>query len=53
MEIVQRILAKVVGQDISVEEMEQVAGGKVDACETMGGYGTVTNDGMMSKCDFN
>lgn len=36
MEIVQRILGKVVGEQISIEELELVSGGLVDVCSTQG-----------------
>jgi hypothetical protein len=56
MELVQRILSKVVGEEISVEEMTQVSGGAQDICEKMGGYGTVIDgsDGGAAHgyCDF-
>ena len=44
MEFVERILGKIVGEDISVEEMELVSGGMVDQCppamRTWGGSST-------------
>ncbi len=54
MEIVERILTKVVGQEITTEEMEQVAGGKMDWCTSVGGYGTVDDESQPynTHCDF-
>jgi hypothetical protein len=53
MKIVQRILSKVVGQEISVEEMELVSGGQQDYCELVGGYGTYeAGSTVIGKCDF-
>jgi hypothetical protein len=34
MEIVQRIMGKLVGEEISVEEQEEVSGALKDSCET-------------------
>jgi hypothetical protein len=40
MEVVERILSKVVGKELSVEEIELVGGGQNDHCVSAGGYWT-------------
>jgi hypothetical protein len=53
MEIVARILSKVVGQEVSVEEMELVAGGRIDSCIPTGGYHTANDDLVGGgQCDY-
>lgn len=52
MEIVERILAKIVGQEIGAEELAEIAGGMRidDACAGMG-Y-TTSRDGGTVRCDI-
>jgi hypothetical protein len=52
MEFVQRIMSKVVGQEISEAELELIAGGLKDPCTTGGGYHTVSEYGGLGECDF-
>jgi hypothetical protein len=53
MQIVQRILNKVIGEEISAEQLEEVAGGLKDMCE--GGWNTwsggVPYSGGWEGCD--
>ena len=51
MEVVQRILSKIVGAKISVEETELVAGGRLDECRSLDGYRTYPDIGGVI-CDF-
>lgn len=41
MEIVQRILSKIVGAQISVEEQELVSGGRISLCDGTEAYNTM------------
>jgi hypothetical protein len=52
MEFVQRILAKVVGEEISTEELDLVSGGRQDWCQSVGGYGTYRDGALSDLCDF-
>jgi len=53
MELIERIIAKVVGQEITVEEQQEVAGGKIDACTATGGhYSAAGADDRYSVCDW-
>ncbi len=40
MEIIERILGKLVGEEVKVEEMELIAGARIDACTSIGGTNT-------------
>lgn len=51
MEIVDRILGKIVGAELSDEEMESVSGGMVDYCTQIGGYATVDEGAGVARCD--
>ena len=51
MNVVERILSKVVGQDITAEELAEISGGMIDICQAAGGYGTI-EDGANATCDF-
>ena len=55
MELIQRIISKVAGQEISVEEQQEVAGGMIDVCKATGGYYTSVGDidGRIMECDYN
>jgi hypothetical protein len=51
MEDVQRILSKIVGNEISADELELVAGGRIsDDCQAQGGYWTNVDD-TSRTCD--
>ena len=50
MELIERIIAKVVGQEISVEEQQEVAGGQVDICGLADGW-TTRIQGGVPVCD--
>jgi hypothetical protein len=50
MELIERIMSKVVGKEISVEEQLEVAGGQVDICEQSDGW-TSYFQGGMPICD--
>jgi hypothetical protein len=53
MEIVQRILGKIVGEQVSAEELELVSGGLADRCASIGYSTYEENDGSSSlvfKC---
>lgn len=52
MEIVQRILNKIVGQDVSADEMEQVSGGVLLDCG-MEGWVTYSETSIPRRlCDY-
>jgi hypothetical protein len=51
MELIERIISKVVGKEITVEEQQEVAGGRIDVCLSDGGYYTPREWG--SVCDYN
>jgi sugar (pentulose or hexulose) kinase len=51
MELFERIIAKVVGQEISVEEQQEVAGGMIDACRATGGHYSYIEPGY-TACDY-
>jgi len=55
MELIQRIIANVVGQEITVAEQQEVAGGMIDVCKATGGYYTAIRDidGTGLECDYN
>jgi hypothetical protein len=53
MQIVQRIMSKLVGEEISVEQLEEVSGGRKSSCED--GFATWNDlgDGSGSTtCDY-
>ncbi len=52
MDIVERILGKIVGEEIAAEELEMVAGGLIEICAGMGGYVTRSTTGGGNRCDF-
>ena len=52
MNVVERILSKVVGQEISPEELDEVSGGLKDWCTgVMGGYYSAPGEGS-GQCDW-
>lgn len=52
MELIERIMSKVVGKEISAEELLQVAGGREDMCSASNGYPTVPDEpGATTRCD--
>lgn len=52
MEQVERILAQVVGEEISAQELEVVAGGEENWCTQAGGYFTQGASAYGDYCDF-
>jgi hypothetical protein len=53
MEIVQRIMSKLVGEEISLEELDEVSGALKNSCED--GHPTWNGDygnGGIASCDF-
>jgi len=55
MQIVQRIMNKLVGEEIPVEQLEEVSGALKSTCED--GYATFDDDGSghggYARCDYN
>jgi len=43
MELIERIMSKVVGKEIRVEEQLEVAGGRQDICTATNGYPTMVD----------
>ncbi|WP_374585586.1 hypothetical protein [Pseudoduganella sp.] len=52
MEQVERILAQVVGEEISAEELALVAGGEENWCTQQGGYITQGASAYGDYCDY-
>lgn len=53
MELIERIISKVVGKEITVEEQQEVAGGMIDVCKATGGHYTAAGAGeQYLECDY-
>jgi hypothetical protein len=52
MEFVERILAKVVGEELSQKEVEEVSGARLDWCSSVGGYATYDITTGAADCDL-